>query len=134
MFAGETEVYESYFGGKRRGKRGRGPAGKMPVFGLLKRGAKVYTKIIPDAKSATLIPITTRKVVPASIVYSRSWRGYNAQDVPNVHHFRINHSKLSVDRHNHINGIENFWNPARCHMRRFNRVSQFQVELYIQGI
>jgi transposase-like protein len=35
MFAGEIEVDESYFGGARKGKRGRGAAGKIPVFGLL---------------------------------------------------------------------------------------------------
>ena len=46
MFAGEIEVDESYFGGARKGKHGREAAGKIPVFGLLKRGGKVYTKII----------------------------------------------------------------------------------------
>ena len=45
MFGGEIEVDESYFGGKRKGKRGRGAAGKIPVFGLLKRGGKVYTRL-----------------------------------------------------------------------------------------
>ena len=64
MFGGEIEVDESYFGGKRKGKRGRGAAGKIPVFGLLKRGGKVYTKTIPDASSATLTPIIKRKVFP----------------------------------------------------------------------
>jgi transposase len=49
VFSGEIEFDESYFGGKRKGQRGRGAAGKVPVFGLLKRGGKVYTKIIPDA-------------------------------------------------------------------------------------
>ena len=102
---------ESYFGGKRKGKRGRGAAGKVPVFGLLNRGGKVYTKIIPDASGATLIPIIKRKVIPDSIVYSDCWKGYNVLDVSDFHHFRINHSKLFADRHNHINGIENFWNP-----------------------
>ena len=38
VFAGEIEVDESYFGGTCKGKRGRGAAGKVPVFGLLKRG------------------------------------------------------------------------------------------------
>jgi len=34
---GEFEVDESYFGAKRvRGKRGRGAAGKTPVFGIIK--------------------------------------------------------------------------------------------------
>ncbi len=69
MFGGEIEVDESYFGGRRKGMRGRGAAGKIPVFGLLKRGGKVYTKIIPDASSATLMPIMERKIVPDSIVY-----------------------------------------------------------------
>ena len=92
MFGGEIEVDESYFGGKRKGKRGRGAAGKIPVFGLLKRGGKVYTKIITDASSATLMPIIERKVVPDSIVYSDGWKGYNVLDVSDFHHFRINHS------------------------------------------
>ena len=43
VFEGEIEVDESYFGGNQKGKRGRGAAGKTPVFGLLKRGGKVYT-------------------------------------------------------------------------------------------
>ena len=67
MFAGEIEVDESYFGGRRKGKRGRCAAGKIPVFGLLKRGGKVYTKIIPDAFSATLFPIMAGKIVPKSL-------------------------------------------------------------------
>src|SRR5882724_9881336 len=53
-FAGEIEVDESYFGGVRKGRRGRGAAGKVPVFGILKRGGKVYTQIIPDTTTATL--------------------------------------------------------------------------------
>lgn len=33
---GEVEADESYFGGARKGKRDRGAAGKVAVFGLLK--------------------------------------------------------------------------------------------------
>ena len=107
FFDGEIEVDESYFGGRRKGKRGRGAAGKIPVFGLLKRGGRVYTKIIPDASSATLYPIIERKVVPDSIVYSDCWRGYNVLDVSDFKQFRINRSELFADKKNHINGIEN---------------------------
>src|ERR1700734_39873 len=49
---GEIEVDESYFGGHRKGKRGRGASGKIPVFGLLKRGCRVHAVMIPSAKSA----------------------------------------------------------------------------------
>lgn len=73
IFEGEIEVDEPYFGGARKGNRGRGAKGKIPVFGLLKRGGKVYTKVIPDASSSSLIPIIKRKVIPDSIVYSDCW-------------------------------------------------------------
>ena len=114
QFGGEIEGDESYFGGRRKGKRGRGAAGKTPVFGLLKRGGRVYAKITPDALSSTLIPIIERKVIPDSIVYPDSCRTYNVLDVSEFKHLRINHSKLFADKHNHINGIENFWNQAKC--------------------
>lgn len=132
VFAGEIEVDESYFGGTRKGKRGRGAAGKVPVFGLLKRGGKVYTKIIADASGNTLMPIIERKVIPDSIVYSDSWRGYNVLDVSDFKHYRINHSKLFADKRNHINGIENFWNQAKRHMRKFNGVPKANFVLFLK--
>ena len=132
VFVGEIEVDESYFGGSRKGKRGRGAAGKVPVFGLLKRGGKVYTKIIADASSQTLMPIITNKVIPDSIVYSDSWRGYNVLDVSDFKHYRINHSKLFADKQNHINGIENFWNQAKRHMRKFNGVPKANFVLFLK--
>ena len=132
FLSGEIEVDESYFGGHRKGKRGRGAAGKVPVFGLLKRGGKVYTKVIPDAKADTLMPIIREKVIPDSIVYSDYWRGYNVLDVSEFKHYRINHSKLFADRHNHINGIENFWNQAKRHLRKFNGVPKEHFSLFLK--
>ena len=76
--AGEVEVDESYFGGVRKGKRGRGAAGKVPVFGLLKRGGKVYTVVIPNVRTATLLPIIERMIRPDSIVYTDGFRSYDA--------------------------------------------------------
>ncbi len=122
--SGEVEADESYFGGVRKGKRGRGAAGKVAVFGLLKRGGKVYTAIIPDARTDTLLPIIQEKVQPDSIVYTDAFTSYNALDVSEFHHRRINHSKLFADKHNHINGIENFWNQAKRHMRKFNGIKR----------
>jgi len=131
-FGGEVEVDESYFGGRRKGKRGRGAAGKVPVFGLLKRGGKVFAKVIPDAKSRTLKAIIDKKVVPDSIVYSDTFRSYNVLDVSEFKHYRINHSKLFADKKNHINGIENFWNQAKRHMRKFNGVPKDNFPLFLK--
>jgi transposase len=132
VFEGEIEVDKSYFGGARKGIRGRGASGKVPVFGLLKRGGKVYTKVIPDASSSTLMPIIERKVIPDSIVYSDSWRGYNVLDVSAFKHYRINHSEQFADSKNHINGIENFWNQAKRHMRKFNGIPKQSFELFLK--
>ncbi len=73
-----------------------------------------------------------RKVIPDSIVYSDCWRGDNVLDVSDFHHFRITHSRRFADRHNHINGIENFWNQAKRHMRKFNGVPKVQFGLYLK--
>ena len=131
-FSGEIEVDESYFGGKRKGKRGRGAAGKVPVFGLLKRGGKVYTKIIPNAKATTLMPIMQERIMPDSVVYTDCLSSYNVLDVSCFKHYRINHSELFADRKNHINGIENFWNQAKRHMRKFNGVPTDHFHLYLK--
>ena len=123
--SGEVEVDESYFGGMRKGTRGRGAAGKVPVFGLLKRGGKVYTAIIPNAKSDTLIPIIREHVKPDSIVYTDTFCAYDVLDVSEFHHRRVNHSKEYVNKQgHHINGIENFWNQAKRHLRRFNGIQK----------
>ncbi len=122
LFSGEIEVDESYFGGRRKGKRGRGAVGKVPVFGILRRGGKVYTKIIPNVQSTTLMRIMEQKIVPDSIVYTDSLQSYNVLDVSDFHHVRINHSNLFAKGRNHINGIENFWNQAKRHLRKFNGI------------
>lgn len=132
LLEGEVEADESYFGGRRKGKRGRGALGKVPVFGLLKRQGKVFTVVIPNAKADTLLPIIRQQVKPDSIVYTDTFRSYNALDVSEFKHYRINHSELFADKHNHINGIENFWNQAKRHLRRFNGVPREHFPLFLK--
>ena len=129
---GEIEVDESYFGGRRKGKRGRGAGGKVPVFGLLKRGGRVYTVMIPNAHTDTLMPIMERLIQPDSIVYTDGFSSYDALNVSDFHHVRINHSERFVDERNHINGIENFWNQAQRHLRRFNGVPKQSFHLFLK--
>jgi transposase len=78
------------------------------------------------------MPIIEHKVIPDSIVYSDSWRGYNVLDISDFKHYRINHSKLFADKQNHINGIENFWNQAKRHMRKFNGVPKANFVLFLK--
>jgi len=132
QFGGSIELDEGYFGGVRKGKRGRGAAGKVAVFGILKRGGKVYTQIVLDTKTKSLMPIKRCRVEPDSIVYTDCWRSYNALDVSESKHYRINHSKLFAQKQNHINGIENFWNQVKRHMRKFNGIPRQNFNLFLK--
>ncbi len=80
----------------------------MAIFGFIKRNGKVYTAIIPNAKTETLLRIIKEKVKPDSIVYTDTWSRYKAIELSDIHHERINHSVEFVEENNHINGIENF--------------------------
>jgi transposase len=69
---GEIELDESYFGARRvKGKRGRGAGGKTPVFGMLKRGDKVYTQIVPNCSVAVLVPIIEERASKDSVIFYR---------------------------------------------------------------
>lgn len=74
-FSGEVEIDESYFGARRvRDKRGRGAAGKTPVFGILKRGGKVYVTVVKNCSRKQFMPIIQGKVLEGSTVYSDGGR------------------------------------------------------------
>ena len=132
IFDGAVELDESYFGGVRKGKRGRGAAGKVVVFGILKRGGKVYTKVVNDTRTETLLPLITRKIAPDSIVYTDCYRSYNALDVSGFYHERINHSVVFANGRNHINGIENFWNQAKRVLRKYNGIPKGSFPLFLK--
>ena len=132
LFDGEIELDESYFGGIRKGKRGRGAGGKTAVFGLLKRNGKVYTFVVKDTKTDTLMPSIISKIKPDSIVYTDCYKSYNALDVSDFKHFRINHSKEFAKDSNHINGIENFWNQAKRVLRKYNGINKKHFHLFIK--
>ena len=132
IFDGAVELDESYFGGVRKGRRGRGATGKVVVFGILKRGGKVFTKVVNDTKAVTLMPLIVRKVAPDSVVYTDCYRSYNALDVSNFHHHRINHSVLFATGKNHINGIENFWNQAKRVLRKYNGIPKESFPLFLK--
>ena len=101
-------------------------------FGILRRDGRVYTVVVDNAKSDTLMPVIKQKIMPDSIVYTDSLSSYDKLDVSGFIHHRINHSKEFADRQNHINGIENFWNQAKRHLCKFNGIPKEHFELYLK--
>ena len=127
------ECDESYFGGVRKGKRGRGAAGKVCVFGILKRGGRVYALPVVDATSNTLLTALKTRVKADSVVYTDSLASYNILDVSGFRHHRVNHSQTFVSRRgNHINGIENFWNQSKRGLRKYNGIPRKNFFLFLK--
>ena len=124
IFDGAVELDESYFGEHRKGRRGRSAAGKVVVFGILKRNGRVHTVFVDNTKSETLLPAIKKKIMPDSIVYTNSLSSYDKPGVSGFIHYRINHPKEFADRQNHINGIENFWNQAKRVLRKYNGIDR----------
>ncbi len=134
-FSGEVEVDESYFGARRiKGKCGRGAGGKTPVFGILQRGGKVYTKIVPNCARKTLQAIIHGKVNPDSIIHSDHWRGYSGLvDMGYKKHYRIRHGHNEFAHgKNHINGIESFWSYAKRRLEKFHGIPKSTFNLHLK--
>lgn len=131
---GQVEVDESYFGGRRSGKRGRGAEGKVIVFGLFKRNGKVYTEIVPNVKAKTLQRIIRGHVSVDTVIHSDKWRGYDGLvDVGYEKHFRVDHGKGEyVCGHSHINGIEGFWGYAKTRLTKFRGVPKSHFYLHLK--
>jgi len=132
--SGHIEIDESYFGSRHFGdKRGRGATWRIPVIGILKRNGQVFTKIIPNASRASIMPIISQLVRKSrSNIYTDKWRSYDGLVLSGYKHYRINHSKEFVKNHNHINGIESFWSYTKRKMRKHNGIPKNQFYLYLK--
>ena len=129
---GEIEIDESYFGGRRKGKRGRGAAGKSIVFGLLERDGRVYTAVVSNVSAETLMEIIRKKTRKGSVYYTDTFRSYNSLKRWGKHH-TLNHSKSFVYKgKNHINGIEGFWSFAKHKLYNYHGVSKSNFVLYLK--
>ena len=132
--AGEVEVDESYFGPRRvKGKRGRGAGGKTIVFGMRKRGERVFTQVVRNCSAATLVPIIRGFVADDSTIYSDEWKAYDGLvNVGYRRHHRVKHSEdVFANGRAHVNGIENFWGVAKTRLVKLRgiRAGSFYLHL-----
>ncbi len=114
---GEIEVDETFIGGKSRNmhisKRaqritGTGGKDKTAVMGILERGGKVRTSVIPNRRKKALQAEVKKYVTVGSILFTDSLPSYNDLDREYAHHV-IDHAVAYVDGQIHTNGMENYW-------------------------
>jgi len=132
---GEIELDESYFGARRvRGIRGRGAQGKIPVFGMLKRGEKVYTQVVKNCSMRELMPIIRGRADTDAVIYTDGFKTYDGlADFGYKKHYRIKHgeNEFAIGS-NHINGIENFWGLCKVRLAKFRGVHKHKFYLHIK--
>jgi transposase-like protein len=79
--AGVVEVDETYIGGEKPGKRGRGAEGKALVLIAAqmdgKRIGRIRLRRVRDASGASLNPAVQEAVEPGSVIRTDGWGGYN---------------------------------------------------------
>lgn len=108
--SGEIEVDDTYYGGRRKGKRGRGARGKIPVIGLRERDGRIKSLVVPDLSQPTCHGVVQRFVAPGSVLYSDDWAGYRGLTAHGYRHEIVNHQEAFLRDHVvHTQSIESYW-------------------------
>ena len=134
LLEGEIEIDESYFGGRRKGNRGRGAAGKVPVFGVLERKGKVCLTVVPNVTAETLLGLTVKNVRRGSIIYTDKFKSYDSLMFCGYRHLKIDHKKRFSSEKVYINGLEGFWSWAKERLIKHHGVSKETFPLYLKEL
>lgn len=136
---GTVEADETFVGGKaanmhaKRRKKvitGRGTVGKAIVHGILERGGKMLTYVVPNTDAATLRPNIVRNVDRTATVYTDAAKSYDSLG-RKFRHGTIDHAKAFVDGDIHVNGVENFWSLLKRMVKgTYIHVAPFHLARY----
>jgi transposase-like protein len=117
LLSGEVEADETFIGGKARNmhvsKRqrritGTGGKDKTAVMGIMERGGKVRTVVIPNRKKTALQAEVRKHVEAGAALYTDALLSYDGLAGDYAHKV-VDHAVQYVDGKIHTNGLENFW-------------------------
>jgi transposase-like protein len=137
---GAVEVDETFIGGLSRNmhldKRairitGTGGKDKTPVMGILQRGGKVRTSVIPNRRKNALQEKVRQHVSAGSAIFTDALQSYEGLDREYAHQV-IDHAVAYVDGKIHTNGLENFWSLLKRGIKRtYVSVEPFHLFRYL---
>ena len=138
--SGHIEVDETFIGGKARNmhvaerKRritGTGGKDKTAVMGILERGGKVRTTVVPNRKKSALQGEVRKHVEAGSALYSDALLSYKGLEGEYAHQV-VDHAVAYVDGNVHTNGLENYWSLLkRCISGTYVSVEPFHLFRYL---
>ena len=115
--SGHVEVDETFIGGKarnmhvaqrRRRITGTGTKDKTAVMGILERGGKVRTVVVPNRKKHALQTEVRKHVEAGAALYTDALLSYDGLAGEYAHQV-VDHAVEYVSGTCHTNGLENFW-------------------------
>ncbi len=139
---GEVEVDETFIGGKARNmhlsKRqrritGTGGADKTAVMGILERGGKIRTAVVPNRRKAALQAEVKKHVEAGAALYTDALLSYEGLATDYAHQV-VDHASKYVDGRVHTNGLENFWSLLKRGVSgTYVSVERFHLFRYLAG-
>jgi len=115
--SGHVEADETFVGGKarnmhvaqrRRRITGTGGKDKTPVMGIMERGGKVRTVVVPNRKKKALQSEVRKHVEAGSALYTDFLLSYKGLEGDYAHKV-VDHAVQYVDGNVHTNSLENYW-------------------------
>ena len=113
---GEIEIDETYVGGRRPGRRGRGAAGKTIVVGMVERGGRAISQVVNDVRARTLMPIIQEHIPIAegTVIYTDELASYNRLSSLGYAHETVQHAAREyVVGNAHVNNVESIWGNTK---------------------
>lgn len=147
--SGDVEIDEAFVGGKNKNRhkkkkvarcQGRSFKDKVPVFGILQRGAHVTAMVVPDTKASTLKPIITRFIEENSRIFTDGWDYSNLNtkyQQYSVDHGSSFYGETIITAYGesinvNTNGIENVWSHfKRMVFGTYYKVSKMHLQRYV---
>ncbi|MBI3379912.1 IS1595 family transposase [Candidatus Gottesmanbacteria bacterium] len=131
--SGEIEIDDAYFGGRRKGNRGRAASGKTLVLGMLERDGRVFTTLPENLELGQVLDAISRHAEKGSVFYTDQFRSYKSLFIYG-RHLSLNHAEKFANGRVHINGLEGFWSFAKERMLKYHGISKKHFALYLKEL
>lgn len=111
----EVEIDETLIGGARpNAGRGNYRSNKTVVLGMVERGGDVVTKIVPNNRKSSLLPVVKQNVLPATQIHTDQNHSYKGLPAMGFGHDAVNHNQNEWTRGAcHVQTIEGFWSQLK---------------------
>lgn len=127
-----VEIDDTYIGGIRPGKRGRGAAGKTIVLGAVQREGRVAARVVDNLSAETVRPFLDKHVRAGTLMMTDEFKTYR-KTRKGYPHRTINHSSGKYVRGTvHTNTIEGFWSQLKRSISgTYHAVSPKYLQQYV---